>query len=152
MDPVVHFEIPYDDRDRIIKFYKAAFGWKLQKLGPEMGNYVLATTAAADVKEGAPAGAIGGGFYPRKEDWPAQHPSIVIGVKSITASMRKVAKGGGKVLGEPMTIPGIGLYVSFMDTRRQSQQHVAAIRHDLARISPNWALGAAPGVMSVGLS
>lgn len=28
----------------------------------------------------------------------------------------EVTKAGGKVLGEPMEIPGVGLYVSFMDT------------------------------------
>jgi predicted enzyme related to lactoylglutathione lyase len=30
--------------------------------------------------------------------------------------MMNVGKLGGKVLGEPMDIPGIGLYVSFFDT------------------------------------
>ncbi len=116
MDPVVHFELPYDNRDRIMKFYKSAFGWTLEKLGEDMGNYVVATTATTDVKPGAPAGSIGGGFYPRKPDWPAQYPSVVIGVKNITAAMGKVTKAGGKVLGEPMMIPGIGHYVSFIDT------------------------------------
>jgi predicted enzyme related to lactoylglutathione lyase len=30
--------------------------------------------------------------------------------------MKKVMKAGGKVLGEPMAIPGVGQYVSFFDT------------------------------------
>ena len=30
MNPVVHFELPYDDRERIARFYQSAFGWKLQ--------------------------------------------------------------------------------------------------------------------------
>jgi len=30
--------------------------------------------------------------------------------------MNKVAKAGGKVIGEPMEIPGVGMYVSFFDT------------------------------------
>jgi hypothetical protein len=34
------------------------FGWKCQMLGPDMAYYVLVTTAEADVKPGAPAGAI----------------------------------------------------------------------------------------------
>ena len=42
MDPVVHFEMPYDDRSRMVKFYESAFGWKMQQLGEEMGSYVLA--------------------------------------------------------------------------------------------------------------
>ena len=116
MDPVVHFELPYDDANRIARFYESAFGWQLQKLGEDMGNYVLATTATDDAKPDAPAGAINGGFFPRKPDWPAQHPSVVIGVKDIQASMSSVAAAGGQVLGEPMDIPGVGRYVSFADT------------------------------------
>src|SRR5262249_7506008 len=49
-------------------------------------------------------------------NWPAQYPSIVIGVDDSESAMRRVAKEGGKVLGEPMQIPGIGRYVSFIDT------------------------------------
>jgi hypothetical protein len=30
--------------------------------------------------------------------------------------VKKVSDAGGKVLGEPAEIPGIGLYVSFIDT------------------------------------
>ncbi len=116
MDPVVHFELPYENRNRIAKFYESAFGWKTQFLGEEMGNYILVTTAETDVKPGAPAGAINGGLFPKKPDWPAQYPSVVIGVEDIRDSMKKVAKAGGEVLGEPMEIPGIGEYVSFLDT------------------------------------
>ncbi len=116
MCPVVHFEMPAEDRDRMTGFYEEAFGWKAQKLGPEMGNYVIVTTAETDAKPGAPAGAINGGFFLKKADWPAQVPSIVIAVEDIKAAMRKVGQAGGKVLGEPMEIPGIGQYVSFFDT------------------------------------
>ena len=73
MNPVVHFELPYEDRDRIARFYRSAFGWQLEMLGEEMGSYVLATTAVTDAKPDAPAGAINGGFYPRNPDWPAQY-------------------------------------------------------------------------------
>jgi predicted enzyme related to lactoylglutathione lyase len=116
MNPVVHFELPYEDRVRIARFYESTFGWQLQMLGEEMGNYVIAVTATADARPGAPAGAINGGFYPRKADWPAQHPSVVIAVPDIQAAMAGIAAAGGKVLGEPMDIPGVGRYVSFFDT------------------------------------
>jgi predicted enzyme related to lactoylglutathione lyase len=116
MSPVVHFEMPAEDRKRMASFYEKAFGWKTQMLGPEMGDYVLVTTAESDVKSGAPAGAINGGFFPKRPDWPAQHPSIVIAVDDIESAMQRVGNEGGKVLGEPMQIPGIGRYVSFFDT------------------------------------
>lgn len=116
MDPVVHFELPYDNRERIARFYQSVFGWQLEMLGEEMGHYVLATTATADAKPGEPAGAINGGFFPRKPDWPGQAPSVVVGVQDVFASMKKVAQAGGEVFGEPMDIPGIGKYVAFQDT------------------------------------
>jgi len=116
MNPVVHFEMPYDDRARVAKFYESVFGWNMQQLGQDMGDYVLANTTG--VPEGQPKrpGAINGGFFAKKADWPAQHASVVIAVDDIRASMEKVKKSGGKVLGEPMEIPGVGQYVSFMDT------------------------------------
>jgi hypothetical protein len=41
---------------------------------------------------------------------------VVIAVEDIKDHMKEVEKAGGKVLGEPMDIPGVGQYVSFMDT------------------------------------
>jgi predicted enzyme related to lactoylglutathione lyase len=116
MNPVVHFELPYEDKVRVAGFYQQAFGWQTQALGEEMGNYVLATTTAT--VEGRPTdpGVINGGFYQKKPDWPAQHPSVVVAVDDIAESMEKVRAAGGRVLGEPMDIPGVGAYVSFMDT------------------------------------
>src|SRR5438874_13694372 len=105
MNPVVHFEMPYDDRQRMAKFYSSAVGWQTQMLGEERGDYVLATTTESGDSGPKKPGAINGGFFPRKPDWPAQHPSIVIAVDDINQAVRKVTEAGGKVLGEPMEIP-----------------------------------------------
>jgi predicted enzyme related to lactoylglutathione lyase len=117
MDPVVHFEMPAEDRKRVADFYTTVFGWKTQMLGPEMGDYVLATTTESD-ETGRPKnpGVINGGFFPKSEDKPAQHPSVVIAVEDIKEHMKSVEEAGGKVLGDPMDIPGVGQYVSFIDT------------------------------------
>jgi predicted enzyme related to lactoylglutathione lyase len=115
MDAVVHFEMPYDDAGRVVAFYKSAFGWNTEQMGPEMGNYVLATTTATDARGPTTPGAINGGFFQRSADMPAQYPSVVISVGDIQASMQKVRQAGGTVLGEPMEIPGVGKYVSFTD-------------------------------------
>jgi predicted enzyme related to lactoylglutathione lyase len=121
MNPVVHFEIPYENGDRIAKFYQNVFGWQIKKLGMFMGNYILATTVEPDHKEeksGHPklSGGINGGFYPKSSDKPQQYPSIVIAVENIEESMKNAIKEGGKVLGEPMDIPTVGRYVSIVDT------------------------------------
>ena len=116
MDPVVRFEMPYDNAQRMTKFYESAFGWKTKQFGEDMGNYVTADTTGAPGGGSQRPGAINGGFFPRKPDWPAQYPSVVIAVDDIKASIKKVSGAGGKVLGEPMEIPGVGQYVSFTDT------------------------------------
>ena len=116
MDPVVHFEMPFDDGKRMAKFYEKAFGWQTRTLGEEMGNYVLATTTEMTKTGPKRRGQINGGFYAKKPDWPAQHPSVVIAVDNVKRSMKRVLAAGGKVLGEPMEIPGVGQYVSFLDT------------------------------------
>jgi predicted enzyme related to lactoylglutathione lyase len=117
MDPVVHFEFPGTDSKRMSKFYSQSFGWKTKQLGEENGNYVLVTTGEAD-KSGRPKekGIINGGFFQKDESKPAQYPSVVIAVKNIKRAMKKIEKAGGKILGEPMKIPGYGMYVSFYDT------------------------------------
>ena len=117
MNPVVHFEMPYDDRQRVAKFYESVFGWRMQALGEDMGHYVLATTTQTGAS-GRPTepGAINGGFFPKKPDWPAQHPSVVIAVDDIAEATRKITGAGGRLLGEPMDIPRVGRYVSFLDT------------------------------------
>jgi hypothetical protein len=120
MCPVVHFEMPYHDRERAARFYSAAFGWQTRMLGPEMGDYLLVTTAPPGPRPGLPPeaamGAIQGGLFPFKADWPMQHPSVVIGVENVRAAMPRIIAAGGEVLGEPMSIPGVGDYVSFVDT------------------------------------
>lgn len=48
MDSVVHFEMPYEDRQRRAEFYQSAFGWQTQMLVepmeiPGVGLYVAFT-------------------------------------------------------------------------------------------------------------
>lgn len=122
MNPVVHFEMPYEDRKRMTDFYTKTFGWQPQMLGPEMGDYVVVDTSERDTKTHFPKepGRINGGFFKKTKD--AQYPSLVIAVPDIKTAMKKVEEAGGKVLGgshapgEPDDIPGIGLYISFVDT------------------------------------
>jgi predicted enzyme related to lactoylglutathione lyase len=116
MNPVVHFEMPAEDKVRMANFYANVFGWKTQMLGEEMGNYVLATTSEVDEK-GRPKepGTINGGFYPKSPE-AGPHPSLVIAVDDISESMKEIENAGGKVLGKQVEIPGVGLYVSFIDT------------------------------------
>jgi len=127
MDPVVHFEMGYNDRERMKKFYSSVFGWKMQQMGSDMGNYIVAQTTPTDDKGMIKTpGNINGGFYEKIADPLSHAPSIVIAVKDIEAAMKKVTTAGGKILGamdekgqrsmKPMMIPGVGLWISAMDT------------------------------------
>lgn len=121
MNPVVHFEMPYEDKDRMAEFYTKTFGWKTNFLGPEMGDYVVVDTAEMNPETQLPkeSGRINGGLFKKTKD--TQYPSVVIAVDNIREAMKNVEAAGGKVLGgmkagEPDDIPGVGLYVSFTDT------------------------------------
>jgi predicted enzyme related to lactoylglutathione lyase len=115
-NPVVHFEMPYENHERLSKFYSSAFGWDMQKLGAEMGDYVLAGTTETDENQMVKTpGNINGGFFPKSPDVPP-YPSVVIAVDNVNDAMTKIKDAGGKILGEPQDIPGIGLWVSFSDT------------------------------------
>lgn len=120
MNPVVHFEMPYENKIRMTEFYEKAFGWKAQMLGPEMGNYVTVATSELDEQTMFPKkpGMINGGFFEKTSD--NQYPSVVISVDDIRKAMKKVEETGGRILGgqkpgEPDDIPDVGLYASFMD-------------------------------------
>jgi uncharacterized protein len=119
-NPVVHFEFPHDDRERIKKFYSEAFGWTYNQLGEDMGNYTVVMTSESDDKGPLEKGRINGGFYGRTPD--NNVPTVVIAVDDIKESMKKVEEAGGKIIGggfkagEPDDIPGVGLYIAFQDT------------------------------------
>jgi predicted enzyme related to lactoylglutathione lyase len=126
-NPVVHFEMGYEDRDRMCKFYESAFGWQTNRMGPEMGNYVVAVTTETDENHMVTKpGTINGGFYQKTENPLSQAPSVVISVDDVHEAMKAVEAAGGKILGamneagehtnEPQDIPGVGLWISAMDT------------------------------------
>ena len=125
-NPVVHFEMGYNDKTRMVKFYETTFGWKGQDMGADMGGYVVAQTTETDEKGMVKTpGHINGGFY-AKAGPASQAPSVVIAVDDIKQAVEDVKANGGKILGgmqpdgtktmEPTMIPGVGLWISFEDT------------------------------------
>jgi len=123
--PVVHFEMPYDNGPRAQGFYSEAFGWETQDTGPDMGNYILLGTVPAENGRPSEPGGINGGIYPRMADRPA--PGVCVGCDDINAAIERVTSAGGTVHGEPVQIPGVGLYVAFSDTEG----------NDLSLMQPN---------------
>ena len=115
MNPVVHFEMPAENKKRVKNFYETVFDWKMTQLGPDRGDYLLATTSPMDGNNmHKNKGAINGGFYPKGKDGTVPH--VVIAVDDLKKSMGLVKKSGGDIISKPMTIPGIGDFVMFKDT------------------------------------
>lgn len=116
-NPVVHFEMPYQDADRVAKFYEQAFGWSMNNLGEQMGNYITAGTADTDQNNMVQTpGTINGGLYPLSDAPENKAPSVVISVENLDAAIESVTSAGGTMINEPAEIPGIGVWASFRDT------------------------------------
>ena len=107
MSRVIHFEIPADNPDRAVEFYRTVFGWEIQKwAGPQ--EYWLASTGP-DSQPG-----INGGLMRR------QHPGAgtcnTIGVISLDQALANITKQGGKVVVPRTAIPGVGYLAYCSDT------------------------------------
>ena len=113
MDKVVHFEIPFDDKKRAMKFYADAFDWKLTDM--EEMSYVMAETVAVNEKRRpTEPGAINGGLFQRPKEAP--HTVVYVGVASVEQSLKKAQAAGGKVVTPRTPIPGMGAYTRVADT------------------------------------
>ena len=120
MNPVIHFGMPAEDRKRVADFYTNAFGWQMKEFGPEMGNYVLATTTESDERNmSKKPGEINGGFFTKNGD--DIYPKVTIQVDDIEEAMKKVVAAGGTVIGArlpgvPEDMPGLGKFINIRDT------------------------------------
>src|SRR5262245_7383042 len=113
MNKVVHFEIPFDNKQRAMNFYAQTFGWQLMDM-PQM-NYVMVRTVDVDgAQMPKERGAINGGMFQRPPDAP--HPTIYLNVDAIDAVLSSVVASGGRVVTPNTAIPGMGAYARFADT------------------------------------
>src|SRR5664279_2593716 len=112
MDKIVHFEIPFDDKARAMKFYGDNFGWKMVDL-PDM-SYVMVHAAETDKDNMVTdKGAINGGMFKRNAEAPAT--VVVIRVDSIDETIKKVTKAGGRLVSPKQPIPN-GSYARVTDS------------------------------------
>ncbi len=115
-NPIMHFEIPADNVDRAIKFYKKNFDWTIEKFSFSGGDYWIIRTSDVD-KKNMPkqAGAINGGLMKRQN--PGQSFMNYIKVESIEKSLKGIEASGGKVSMPKTEIgKGMGWIAAFKDT------------------------------------
>ena len=114
MPTVQHFEIPADDVERAIKFYKGVFDWTIQKLAnPEdpSKDYWFFDTKDENGNKG-----IGGGLMKRQA--PEHSVTNYITVLSVDDYASKIEEVGGKVIMPKTEIPDMGFIIVFLDTEK----------------------------------
>ncbi|MBG6239883.1 putative enzyme related to lactoylglutathione lyase [Mycetocola sp. CAN_C7] len=99
---VEHFEIPADDMDRAKAFYGMIFGWSMTDWDAE--NTMI---------DKPDAGGIGGDIHKRNV---VPHPTVVISVDDIDATLALVEAHGGKRIGEIQTLTDTDRYAYFSDS------------------------------------
>lgn len=105
MPRVIHFEIPAEDPERAIKFYKDVFGWEIEKW--EHGDYWLVSTGPEDEP------GINGAIMPKESGNMVRE---TISVNSFNEFAEKIDGQGGKMLTDKMPIPDMGFTGLFQDT------------------------------------
>ena len=115
MSKVVHFEIPADDLDRAKNFYGSVFGWELQTMPMEVGEYTSVKTTDVDDQTQLPTepGAINGGMFVRDER--VTSPVITIDVDGIDDALKQIEAEGGSTVAPRTAIPGMGAFAYFKD-------------------------------------
>jgi uncharacterized protein len=96
---VIHFEIPADDPERAVAFYRKVFGWTIDKWGGP-ANYLLVATG--EEKELG----INGAITEKSETVPATNNTI--SVPSFDEAVKKITQAGGKILMPKMAVPSVG--------------------------------------------
>ncbi len=114
MDPVTHFEIPYDDEEKAKEFYEKVFSWKMQSM-PEMNYTIVYTTETNENNMASSTNKINGGMFKKSE--PNQTPVIVIDVQNIEETLEKIKQSGGEIITPTQEIGDMGLYAKFKDNQ-----------------------------------
>jgi len=109
---IVHFEIPADDVQKLIKFYSELFGWKIQKTPGPVEYWSIETVPVN--KKGEPIRpGVNGGMMKRQN--PEHKPVNYILVESVDEYIKKIEALGGKVIVPKMEVPGIGWWALALD-------------------------------------
>lgn len=102
---VVHFEIPCNDPQKTMDFFREVFGWQFQRFGEE--EYWSAITG----DEKTPG--INGGIMKKRD--PNQPIVNSIEVLNLDEMVEKIMNSGGKLVVPKMPIPGVGWLAYFTD-------------------------------------
>lgn len=105
MSKVIHFEIPAENPEKVSHFYKEVFDWETTQY--KNSPYWLIMAGPKEEKYG-----INGAFYKKGME---NKTMITISVTDLKKSVEKVKMAGGKISGEAMDIPEVGMFVYAKD-------------------------------------
>ena len=103
---LIWFEIPADQPERAREFYGKLFGWKINPM-PGMPDY-------QHIDTGGPDASPDGGLMKRMH--PTHTITTYVNVPSVTKSMAKVEKLGGRICRPKTAVPGMGYFAICQDT------------------------------------
>ena len=111
---VSHFEIPADDPEKLVGFYKSLFDWNIQKFDMAGAEYWTVSTVPTN-DQGMPTepGAINGGIF--KKQAPDQKGVNYVTVESVDEYTGKAKSLGATVLMDKMPVPQMGWFTQVMD-------------------------------------
>ncbi len=108
-NPVVYFEIPVNDIDRAIKFYKAVFHFDFDK--ENIDNNEMALFPFVDEHSGISGALAKGKIYK-----PTKNGVVIyFNTENIDETLKLATANGGKIL-YPKSDNGIGLVAEFEDS------------------------------------
>jgi predicted enzyme related to lactoylglutathione lyase len=110
---VVHFEVPFDDAERALSFYRDVFDWQIQSL-PEMGYNIVSTGPGDDQGMPTEPGYIGGGMLQRQA--PVTAPAITLAVDDIDATLATIEEHGGSTVQGKQPVGDMGFAAYFSDS------------------------------------
>lgn len=106
MNRFTHFELASDDVEKTAGFYRAVFGWKIEKWAGPVDYYLVDTGDASTP-------GINGGLMPAEGEFRGTINTIE--VADIDASIAAVLANGGAVAMPKHPIPGVGYQAYFKD-------------------------------------
>jgi uncharacterized protein len=111
MNRIIHFEIHAKDMDAMQTFYNEVFGWTMQDMGGEMGNY--RTIMTGPMASDAANPGINGGMTPRQGELPKEGDAVnayvcIISVSDTDNYVEKVLRLGGSLALPSMNVPTVG--------------------------------------------
>ena len=104
--PIVHFEIPAEEPQKLIDFYGKVFGWSIKPSGRPADYWTIETVDAGET-------GINGGLM--KKAGPNQTALNYVQVEDLDAHTGKIESAGGKVVHGKMPVPGMGWFAIATD-------------------------------------